>query len=112
MEVYTIIITVLAIIGYFLSYYFSVVAKIYKATESAVNNAEQEDKTASEKMELAVNYIYDIIPAVVKPFITKSVLEKIVQAAFDKIEEYAKKQVEARKNKDTNGGELSDDEGK
>jgi hypothetical protein len=97
MEIYSIILTVLAIVGYFLSYYFSVKAKIYEATESAVNEAEQDGKTSSEKMEFAVNQIYELVPAAFKPFITKAVIEKIVQKAFDKIEEYAKKQVEKRK---------------
>lgn len=88
----TIIFAVLAVLGYILSYYFSVKAKIYAATEDAVNNAEQDDKEAAEKLEFAVNQIYDIIPAVAKPFFSKKLIEKIVQKAFDKIEEYAKKQ--------------------
>lgn len=107
MDIQTIILALLAIAGYFLSYYFHVKAKIYAATENAVNNAEQADKTATEKMELAVNQIYELVPTALKPFITKAVIEKIVQAAFDKIEEYAEKQVEKRKGDDvenvTNG---------
>lgn len=97
MEVYTVIVTILAIVCYFLSYYFSVKAKIYAATEDAVNEAEKTDKKAGEKMEFAVNQIYALVPAAFKPFITKAVIERIVQKAFDKIEEYAKKQVEDRK---------------
>ena len=92
----TIVFAVLAVIGTFLSYYFHVKAKVYAATESAVNDAEQDDKTAEEKMELAVNQIYDIVPAVAKPLFTKKVITKIVQAAFDKIEEYAEKQVKKK----------------
>lgn len=91
--VLTIIFAILAVLAVFVSYYFHVKAKIYAETENAVNNAEQDDKTAAEKMELAVNQIYSIIPAVAKPFIARNVIEGIVQAAFDKIEEYAKKQV-------------------
>ncbi len=88
----TIIFAILAAAGVFLSYYFQVKAKIYSETENAVNNAEQDDKAAAEKMALAVNHIYSIIPAVAKPFFSRKVVEKIVQKAFDKIEEYAKKQ--------------------
>lgn len=95
--VFTIIFAVLAVAGVFLSYYFHVKAKIYAETESAVNNAEQDDKTAAEKMELAVSQIYSIVPAVLKPFFSKNVIEGIVQAAFDKIEEYAEKQVKKEK---------------
>lgn len=90
----TIIMTVLSIIGVFLSYYFSVKAKIYSATEDAVNKAEQDNKTATEKMEYAVEQIYSLVPAILKPFFSKKVIRVIVQKAFDKIEEYAQKQVD------------------
>lgn len=90
--IWTIVFAILAVAGSCLSYYFHVKAKVYAATESAVNDAEQEDKTATEKMEFAVNEIYCIVPAVLKPLFTRKVIEKIVQKAFDKIEEYAEKQ--------------------
>ena len=88
----TIVFAVLAVLGVFLSYYFYIRSKIFAATEDAVNNAEQEDKVAEEKMELAVNQIYGIVPAILKPFFTKAVIEGFVQMAFDRIEEYARKQ--------------------
>ena len=89
----TIIFAVLAVISTFASYFLQVKAKVYSKTESAVNDAEQEDKTAEEKMAFAVEQIYSIIPTLAKPIFTRKVIEKIVQKAFDKIEEYAKKQV-------------------
>ncbi len=101
-NVITVILAILAILGYFLSYYFYVKEKIYKATENAVNTAEQDDKTATEKMELAVGQIYALVPVPLKPFLTKKVIEKIVQKAFDEIEEYAQKQVEKEKKKGEN----------
>lgn len=88
----TILFALLAVIGSFLSYYFYVRSKVYAATEEAVNDAEQEDKVAEEKMAFAVNQIYDIVPAILKPLFTKKAIEKIVQKAFDAIEKYAKKQ--------------------
>lgn len=88
----TIIFAILAAAGVFLSYYFQVKAKVYSETENAVNNAEQDDKAAAEKMELAVEHIYSVVPLAVKPFFSRKVIEKIVQKAFEAIEEYAKKQ--------------------
>lgn len=97
----TIIFALVAVAGCCLTYYFHIKSKIYAATENAVNEAEQVDKTAEEKMAIAVDNIYTIIPAILKPFFTKEAIQKIVQKAFDKIEEYAKKQVEKKK-KDEN----------
>lgn len=91
-NILTIVFAVLAAVGSCLTYYFHVKAKVYAETENAVNDAEQDDKTAAEKMQFAVDHIYSVIPAVLKPFFTRKVVERIIQKAFDKIEEYAKKQ--------------------
>ena len=88
----TIIFAALAVAGCFFSYYFHVKAKVYAETENAVNEAEQDDKTAEEKMAFAVNQIYAVVPATLKPLFTRKVIERIIQKAFDKIEEYAQKQ--------------------
>ena len=88
----TILLGILAVVVSFLSYYFYIRAKINAATEDAVNNAEQDDKTATEKMTLAVDQIYSIVPIAFKPFITKKTIQAIVQKAFDSIEAYAEKQ--------------------
>ena len=91
-NILAIVFAVLAVLGIFVSYYFYIRSKVFAATEDAINNAEQEDKVAEEKMELAVNQIYGIVPAFLKPFLTKKMIERFVQMAFDRIEEYAKKQ--------------------
>ena len=87
-----VIFVLLALFFTCLSYYFYIRAKINAATEDAVNNAEQDDKTAQEKMSFAVNQIYEIVPIAFKPFITKKRIQAIVQKAFDSIEAYAEKQ--------------------
>lgn len=97
MDILTIILAVLTVLTCFLSYYLHVKAKVYAETENAVNTAEQDDKTAAEKMALAVDQIYGIIPVALKPFFTRKIIEKIVQKAFDKIEEYATKQVNKKR---------------
>ena len=44
-------------------------------------------------MQSVVDNLYKLVPAPYKGILNKNVLEKMVQLAFDKIEEYAKKQV-------------------
>lgn len=88
---------VIAVVASFVGWYFYIKGKAYKAAEGAVDNAEQDGKTGAEKLEIATDQVYAIIPVVLKPFITKEIVRGIVQAAFDKIESYAKKQVEKNK---------------
>lgn len=90
--IFNVVFALLAVFFICLSYYFYIRAKINAATEDAVNNAEQDDKTATEKMSLAVDQIYSIVPIAFKPFITKKTIQAIVQKAFDSIEAYAEKQ--------------------
>lgn len=90
--IFNVVFALLAVFFICLSYYFYIHAKINAATEDAVNNAEQDDKTATEKMSLAVDQIYSIVPIAFKPFITKKTIQAIVQKAFDSIEAYAEKQ--------------------
>lgn len=91
-KIFNVVFVLLAVFFICLSYYFYIRAKINAATEDAVNNAEQDDKTATEKMSLAVDQIYSIVPIAFKPFITKKAIQAIVQKAFDSIEAYAEKQ--------------------
>ena len=78
----------------FIGHYFYVRGKLHKAAAGAITNAEQDDKTGEEKLELAVDQVYSLVPTSLKVFIHRGTVKKIVQAAFDKIEDYAKKQVE------------------
>ncbi len=103
----SIALTVFSIIVTFVSYYFYIRGKLHKAAAGAITNAEQDDKTGEEKLELAVEQVYSLIPISLKPFIHKKSVRKIVQAAFDKIEDYAQKQVEKAKKKDVSGGSDS-----
>lgn len=60
----------------------------------AVNNAEQLEAEGKEKLVEAINEVVSKLPAVVKLVITKSMIEKMVQSAWEKAEAYAKKQLE------------------
>ena len=88
----TIVFGVLALGATFLSYYLSIKAKIQEAAEDAINTAEELDKIGEEKMEIAVDQVYDLIPAAVKPFLSKATVQVLIQATFDRMEEYALKQ--------------------
>ena len=75
-----------------LRYYLAIRKKIEQEALNAINKAEDTDKIGEEKMQDAVEIVYDIIPAVAKPFISKKLIETIIQSVFDKVEEYARKQ--------------------
>ena len=63
----------------------------------AMATAEDMDAVGSEKFKEAVDIVMGVIPAVAKPFIPRSVVEAIVQKVFDKVAEFAKKQVTENK---------------
>lgn len=75
-----------------IGYYFYIRSEIYKSTEDAVNNAENTDKIGKEKLSTATEQLYLTVPTLLRPFFSKKRLEKAVQYAFERIEEYAKKQ--------------------
>ena len=83
------------------AFYFYILGKVYKEGADAINEAEQDDKEGKEKLDLAVSHIYDAIPAVLRPIITRTVITGIVQMLFDKIEAYARKQAKKYAGKHT-----------
>ncbi len=97
----SIILGVLAAVASFVGYYFYIRSKLAKAAAGAVNDAEKEDKTGAEKLQIAVDQVYALVPAVLKPIISRDIVQGLVQAAFDKIEEYAKKQIEKKTSEKT-----------
>ena len=100
LTIVTLVLAGLSAAGGFVSYYFYIKKKIAEKIADEINNAEDSDKVAEEKRDLVVAQLKALIPAMFRPFITDTVLEGMVQAAFDKIEEYAKKQVEKAKEKE------------
>ena len=73
-------------------YYFYVKSKINAAVSGSINDAEKSEINGEAKKAEAVAQLSAIVPAVLKPFISEKMIDAIVQAAFDKIEAYAKKQ--------------------
>lgn len=100
MEIYiNIALGVLAIGVTLFSYYLAIRNKIEQAAKNAINVAEDLDKIGAEKMEIAVEQVYAVIPAIVKPVFSKEFIEQIIQEVFDKMTEFAKKQVAKEQSK-------------
>ena len=89
----TIVSIVCTIVSILCGYYIYIRKKIEQEALDAINKAEDTDKIGKEKMAEAVETIYSVLPACVRPFISKDMIEVIVQRVFDKVEEYVRKQV-------------------
>lgn len=90
----TIVFAILTVVGIGFSYYFYIKSKINAAIAGKIDEAEIDGKVGEEKKAEVIAQLQKLIPTILKPFITPAMLDALVQAAFDKIEEYAKKQVE------------------
>ena len=91
-EILSVVLGLLSVVMSFIGYYFYIKSRIYKSSEKAINNAEVEGESGKQKLESATRELWRIVPNVLKPFISYECIKAIVQSAFDKIEEYAKKQ--------------------
>ena len=95
--VIAVIIAIASMIGAFVSYYFYIRGRVYKSASEAIDGAESTLIDGKEKFEFAVEQLMSLIPLLLKPFIRRAWVERLVQFAFNKIESYAKKQI-AKKN--------------
>ena len=109
-EILSIVFAVLTVAGGFVSYYFYIRNKIQKQIAAEIENAEDEDTVGAEKMAQVVATLKKLVPIILKPFITDSLIESLVQAAFNAIEAYAKKQVEKSLSADEEETEEATDE--
>lgn len=91
--VLTVFASMCTVVAIFISYYLNIKRKIEAEVPGAINGAEDTGMSGAEKFEEAVNTIYALIPLAVRPFITRSLVETLVQEVFDKMEEYARKQL-------------------
>ena len=65
-------------------------------------------KRGGEKFEWVVDKLYSLLPAAVKPFVSRSTVAEIVQGTFDLVQDYAKQQLDRLVDKVT---ETDDGEG-
>lgn len=105
-EILSIVFAVLTVVGGFVSYYFYIRNKLQKQIAAEIEGAEDADSIGEEKMAQVVSALKQLVPAILKPFITDNLIESLVQAAFNSIEAYAKKQIEK---KSTTEQEASDE---
>lgn len=92
----TVLASICTVIALFISYYFYIKKKIESEVPGAINGAEDTGMSGAEKFEEAVDTIYALIPIAVRPFITRVLVETLVQEVFDKMEEYARKQLDKK----------------
>ena len=90
----SIVFAVLTVVGTFVAYYFNVKNKLVAAANQAINHAQDTGRPNDEKFNQAVDELYQLIPAVIKPFISRVFVEELIQKAFDEIKEFAEKQAE------------------
>lgn len=90
------VLLVLVFFALCVGYYFYVKSKINAAVSGSINDVENLDINGEAKKAEAVAQLSALVPAVLKPFISEKMLDAIVQAAFDKIEAYAKIQIKKK----------------
>ena len=96
------IITVLQVVGYIalggVALYLKTKENLKEQAAGFIADAEEKYKDATkaggQKFEWAVGQLYGLVPKVLKPLITRKVVGKIVQFAFEKGETYAKIQLD------------------
>lgn len=91
-EILNIVLILIGVVITFVTYYFKVKNKLQDAVNGSINNAEQEGVSGEDKMNQVVNDLYSLVPIAYKGIFNKEFIRKLVQKAFDKIEEYANKQ--------------------
>lgn len=92
----TILSSVLTLVVIIIGYYQHIKKRLEQEALNAINKAEETDKIGAEKMQDAIKMVYDMIPAIARPFISEKMIEVVIQGVFDKVEEYAKKQIEKK----------------
>ena len=97
-NIYSILITIgFVLLGYLVSY-VKTKSKLINKAEEFINVAEDNYKSVTqagaEKFQFVVETLYNYTPAPLKIFITKDMISHIVQTAFDKMQEFANKQLD------------------
>ena len=92
----TIVSSLITVAAAIIGYYQHIKKRLEEEALNAINKAEETDKVGAEKMQDAIEMVYDMIPTVAKPFISEKMVEMVIQTVFDKVEDYAKKQIEKK----------------
>ena len=97
-NIYSIVMTALMVIFGFLCSYIRTKTNLISKAGDFINKAEEDYKDVSKagmlKHEAVVTWLYSLVPAPMKLFITRSMIAEITQKAFDYMQDYATKQLE------------------
>ena len=80
-----------------LALWFKTHSKLNNAVNGLIAKAEEEFtgfKQGNEKFQAVVNWLYELIPAFLKPFFPKKFVEALIQNAFEQSAAYAKQQLD------------------
>jgi len=91
--VYAPIISLLVAIAYFAVHLALTYSKLRKYANGAIVDAEQLEVEGKQKMMDAVDQLYALVPPHLRLFITRTMIQNLVQRMFDKVEAYAKTQL-------------------
>lgn len=100
-EIISLVISLLAVAVTLVSYYFYIKQKLRESALNAINSAENADAAGAEKMRLAVDQVYALVPPLLKPVISRELVGQLIQAVFDKMQEFAKKNLQKKLSQDT-----------
>lgn len=92
-----IVLAVLALTVGFAATYYKGNSKLIKAVTGYIAQAEAtytSAKSGGAKMQYVVGKLYALLPAIIRPFMPESVIQTICQAIFDKVDAYAKLQLD------------------
>lgn len=96
--VYTTVVSIGTVIFGFLSMYLKTKNKLKDKVNQGIADAElvysDTTKAGGKKFNYVVEFLYQYIPAVLKPIFPISLVSQIVQSAFDEIEKYATHQLD------------------
>ncbi len=98
----TMIMGIVKIVAYIIlggfALYFQTNSKLHKKVSAFIDEAEaayaDTSKAGGRKFNYVVDRLYKLVPIAMKPFITRNMLESLVQEAFNVIEGYAKQQLD------------------
>ena len=97
-NIYSIVMTVLMVVFGFLCSYIRTKTNLINKAGDFINKAEEDYKDYSKsgmiKHEAVVEWCYSLVPGPMRFIITRQVCSQVVQAVFDKMAEYATKQLD------------------
>ena len=97
-NIYSIVMTVLMVVFGFLCSYIRTKTSLINKAGDFINKAEEDYKDVSKagmmKHEAVVEWLYSLVPAPMKIFITRQMIAEITQTAFDQMADFATKQLD------------------